>query len=93
MSQSPTAELPEAVTVHTVTAVLASLSQRLRQAAGQEASLDAGALRSFDSSAVALLLELRRDLAHEGKALRLVNLPPKLQELVALYGVSELLPA
>ena len=93
MSASATAALPEAVTVHTVTAVLASLSRQLGQAQGQEATLEAGALRSFDSSAVALLLELRRDLSQQGRQLRLVNLPGKLQELVALYGVSELLPA
>ncbi|MCU0762459.1 MAG: lipid asymmetry maintenance protein MlaB [Hydrogenophaga sp.] len=93
MSQTPTAALPEVVTVHTVTAVLASLASRLRQQGAGEATLDAAALRTFDSSAVALLLELRRDLDQQGCRLRLVNLPDKLQELVALYGVGELLPA
>ena len=93
MNPFPTAALPEVVTVHTVTAVLNSLTSRLKQDAAAEATLDAAALRSFDSSAVALLLELRRDLSQQGRQLRLVNLPAKLQELVALYGVSELLPA
>ena len=93
MNPFPTAALPEAVTVHTVTGVLNSLSSRLKQDGAAEVTLDAAALRSFDSSAVALLLELRRDLSQQGRQLRLVNLPAKLQELVALYGVGELLPA
>lgn len=93
MNPSSVAVLPEVVTVHTVTEVLSSLCGRLKQDGAAEATLDAAALRSFDSSAVALLLELRRDLSQQGRQLRLVNVPGKLQELVALYGVSELLPA
>ncbi|MGI9217607.1 MAG: STAS domain-containing protein, partial [Hydrogenophaga sp.] len=44
-----------------------------------------------DSSAVAVLLELRRELQQQGKALRLHNGPQRLRDLVALYGVQELL--
>ena len=93
MTQTVSAEMPEVVTLHTVSAVLRALSEALVRQKGAQATLDAKALRSFDSSAVAMLLELRRALAQQGGQLKLVNVPRKLQELVALYGVSELLPA
>ena len=55
--------------------------------------MDAGALRHFDSSAVAVLLELRREAQAQGRVLRVLRWPARLQALVALYGVQELLPA
>jgi phospholipid transport system transporter-binding protein len=42
---------------------------------------------------VALLLELRRDAQRAGRTLNVLNWPPRLRELVAAYGVQELLPA
>jgi ABC-type transporter Mla MlaB component len=41
---------------------------------------------------VAVLLELRRELQAAGRSFSLRHPPQRLSELVALYGVSELLP-
>jgi phospholipid transport system transporter-binding protein len=55
--------------------------------------VDASVLRDFDSAALATLLALRRHLQQQGRLLSLSRVPPRLAELVALYGVGELLPA
>ena len=52
---------------------------------------DAASLRVFDSSAVAVLLELRRLLRAEGKTLQVRHWPRRLESLMGLYGVNELL--
>ena len=44
-----------------------------------------------DASAVARLLEWRRQAARRGKTLEFVNLPPNLLALATLYGVAELI--
>jgi len=93
MSNPAVVALPDLVTLSVASGVLQSMSKALASQSGTEATLDAQGLKTFDSSAVAVLLELRRALAQSGRRLHVVNLPPKLQELVALYGVSELLPA
>ncbi len=93
MSKDAILALPEQVTLPVASGVLQTLAGALARQAGSTVTVDARALRVFDSSAVATLLELRRLLAEGGRQLKLVNIPPKLQELVALYGVSELLPA
>lgn len=85
--------LPEQLTMHVATQVLSQLSNALAQHVPQAVVLDAQALRVFDSSAVAVLLELRRQLATRGKTLQLVHTPTRLQQLVTLYGVAELLPS
>ncbi len=87
------AALPERMTLEQAVPVLAQLRGVLLQQSGPVAVLDAVALRECDSSAVAVLLELRRVLAQQGKALQLRNSPQRLRDLVTLYGVQELLPA
>lgn len=54
-------------------------------------SLDASSLREFDSSALAVLLGLRRFLSQKGCALRVEGMTPRLRELASLYGVIDLL--
>jgi phospholipid transport system transporter-binding protein len=54
---------------------------------------DATALEQFDSSALAVLMECRRESLATGKTFSVKRLPPRLRELAALYGVAELLPA
>jgi phospholipid transport system transporter-binding protein len=53
--------------------------------------VDGSDLRQFDSTALALLLELRRHLLGRGQVLQLEAIPPRLGELATLYGVDELL--
>ncbi len=87
------AALPERMTLEQAVPVLGQLRAVLLQQSGPAAVLDAAALRECDSSAVAVLLELRRVLAQQGKALQLLNSPQRLRDLVTLYGVQELLQA
>jgi phospholipid transport system transporter-binding protein len=54
---------------------------------------DASSLQKFDSSAIAVLLECRREAQIQGKSFFVCGLPARLRALAALYGVAELLPA
>jgi phospholipid transport system transporter-binding protein len=54
-------------------------------------TFDFSAITSVDSSAVALLLEWRREAARRGKGLYFVNLPANLLALADLYGVTALI--
>ena len=85
--------LPDELTHGTATACCRMLAQALRSDPGREAVADASGLRQFDSSALAVLLECRREALALGKSFSVNELPPTLRELATLYGVSELLPA
>ena len=54
-------------------------------------TIDFSGITGVDSSAVALLLEWRRQAQRLGKALVFVNLPANLLALARLYGVEELI--
>lgn len=54
-------------------------------------TIDFAGITTVDSSAVALLLEWRREAKRLGKALEFVNLPANLLALASLYGVVELI--
>jgi phospholipid transport system transporter-binding protein len=68
------------------------LAQALRSEPGKLAVADASALRRFDSSALAVLLECRREALTLGKTFAVSQMHPRLRALAALYGVGELLP-
>jgi phospholipid transport system transporter-binding protein len=53
--------------------------------------IDCAALLDFDSSALALLLDLRRAAKAENQTITILNAPTKLTQLARLYGVNELL--
>lgn len=80
--------LPAVLTIAEARATLALLQQAI--AAEPDPVLDACGLRTLDSSALAVLLECRRDALAQGKRLRLVSAPAKLNDLAALYGVDAL---
>ncbi|MBI5275248.1 MAG: STAS domain-containing protein [Burkholderiales bacterium] len=84
--------LPEKLTHEEAPACGRMLAQALRSQPGSEAVADAAALGVFDSSALAVLLDCRREALALGKAFRVSRMPARLRELAALYGVSELLP-
>jgi len=73
------------------TATLVQASELLRGLAGEATEIDAAALKDFDTSAVALLLEARRRAEVRGARLVVRNPPAKLVELARLYGVDGLL--
>jgi phospholipid transport system transporter-binding protein len=84
--------LPERLTLQEAVPVLERLGRLLKKQPGPTVSLNASALKVFDSSAVAVLLELRRTLLAQGKTLAVTDRPERLRDLVGLYGVNELLP-
>jgi phospholipid transport system transporter-binding protein len=63
----------------------------LEQAQSAQWQIDAGGLQTFDSSALALLLDLRRAAVAAGAALQVHNAPDRLTQLATLYGINELL--
>lgn len=83
--------LPERVTLTEATQVLTDLESRLPSSS--VVLLDASALQTFDSSVVAVLLALQRRLATHGQKLQVCQRSERLQALLTLYGVAELLPA
>ncbi|MBT9467370.1 MAG: STAS domain-containing protein [Hydrogenophaga sp.] len=85
------AALPAQVTLAEAGKTLMELKLALAQQSGPVVMLDAASLRVFDSSAVAVLLELRRQLRAEGKTLQVSHWPTRLEDLMGLYGVGDLL--
>lgn len=69
------------------------LVQGLRAQSELAVVVDASALEKFDSAALAVLLELRREGLAQGKVMRFRGLPQRLRDLAGVYGIAELLPA
>ena len=66
----------------------------LRSGLGQEPErivVNGASLQRFDSSALAVLLELRRECARIGKQFAVQGLPTRLRDLATLYGIDGLL--
>jgi phospholipid transport system transporter-binding protein len=82
--------LPERLTHEEAPACCRMLAQAMRADPGGEARVDAAALSVFDSSALAVLLECRREALSLGKTFRVSRMPARLGDLAALYGVAEL---
>jgi len=82
--------LPASLTHSQASACLRELRQALLVEPAA-AVLDASALTTFDSSALAVLLELQRIGARAGKEVVLQGLPKRLLALATLYGVEPLL--
>ncbi|CAN5550569.1 hypothetical protein BH10PSE16_BH10PSE16_06400 [soil metagenome] len=59
----------------------------------KEVVVDASALSQFDSSALAILLECRRQALAAGKVFSVQGAPKRLLQLAEVYGVSALIPA
>jgi phospholipid transport system transporter-binding protein len=85
--------LPSDLTRNQASACLQMLVQGLKALADAVVVVDASALQRFDSSALAVLLELRRESQAQGKSLRIRALPQRLRDLGNVYGIAELLSA
>lgn len=83
--------LPQELTQSQATACLRMLVQGLRSQSGPEVVVDATGLSRFDSSALAVLLEFRRETLAMGKHFSIRSLPTRLGDLAKLYGIDELL--
>jgi phospholipid transport system transporter-binding protein len=85
--------LPSRLTHDEAPACVYMLQQGLEGQAETATVVDASALVHFDSSALAVLLEVRRESSARGRGFAVKGLPARLRELAALYGVAGLLPA
>ena len=83
--------LPQELTHAQANACLALLRQGLQAQSAPEMVVDASALRRFDSAALAVLLEFRRQCLAKGQAFSIHGLPQRLGDLASLYGVLDLL--
>jgi phospholipid transport system transporter-binding protein len=84
-------KLPATLLHDQANACLAQWLGQLPKTLPPNVALDASALTEFDSSALAVLLGLRRELVLRGSALEVTGLSPRLRELASLYGVMDLL--
>ncbi|MEY4730013.1 MAG: hypothetical protein RL020_1171 [Pseudomonadota bacterium] len=65
----------------------------MAQIAAGDVVVDMSGVTEADSSAVSLLMELRRAAHTHSHKLSVVNLPDNVRSLAQLYGVTDLLPA
>ena len=95
MSAAPSTEalaLDGALSFDTLPEVLrASEEYAARADLPEQLTIDFAGIDAIDSSAVALLLEWRRQAQQRGKRLEFVNLPSNLVALATLYGVEDLI--
>jgi len=94
-----TVAVPSRIDVGNAVQVLESLRAATEAVGVERPALDLAPLQVFDSSALALLLQLVRDrsspqeagVAHPFGGQALLNPPRKLRALADLYGVEEIL--
>ena len=84
--------LPAELTHRQAAACLQMLLQGLRSGTETVVVADASALKVFDSSALAVLLECRRLGQAQGKEFAVKGMDARLAALSTLYGVDGLLP-
>ena len=84
--------LPATLTQIQAKECLDQLTLDVRSAAEPQVVVSGALLSSFDSSALAVLLALRRECARAGKRFAVQGLPQRLRDLAALYGIERLLP-
>jgi phospholipid transport system transporter-binding protein len=85
--------LPAELTHEHAPACARMLAQALRSETEGTVVADAGSLERFDSSALAVLLDCRREALARGKSFAVAHMPARLRELATVYGVVQLLPA
>ena len=83
-------QLPATVTLDEAAALAAALPADLSKGSGM-LSVDASALKAFDSSTLALLLQARRLAQAAGRPIEVSGLPEPLLALARLYGIDGLL--
>ncbi len=84
--------LPAILTQTQAKDCLDQLTLDVRSAAEPQVVVSGAQLNSFDSSALAVLLAVRRECARAGKRFAVQGLPQRLRDLAALYGIEQLLP-
>lgn len=82
---------PDTVTHNEASGCLDLLRSGAQSWQGNDVRIDASALNKFDSSALAVLLQIKREVQSLGKNLTILGLPKQLQELANLYGIQSVL--
>ena len=90
-ADAPMLILPAELTHEQAAACCRMLVQGMKSSPEPAVVTDASALSKFDSSALAVLLDCRREALALGKTFSVARLPPRLRELAVLYGVADLL--
>lgn len=85
--------LPSVLTQIQASDCLEKLTQDVQREVQKQVVVDAALLNSFDSSALAVLLAIRRECARAGKLFAVKGLPDRLRDLATLYGIESLLTA
>ena len=88
-------KLPAVLTHNQSSEWARSLKLAVRAAAADQTPViaDASPLTQFDSSALAVLLDCRREVLAVGRTFWVQGLPPRLRQLAGLYGIATLIPA
>ncbi len=85
-----TMQLPENAHLEHTAALAAALPAALAEGSGVF-RIDASALKAYDTSTIALLLQARRLAQAAGRGFEVTGAPRQLAQLAALYGVEDLL--
>lgn len=83
--------LPAEITNQQARAAAATLQQGMQTLDGSAVVLDASAMVKFDSSALAVLLQCRREALQAGKSFEVRGTSSRLRDLATLYGIDGLL--
>jgi phospholipid transport system transporter-binding protein len=83
-------QLPEQAHLEQAAALAAQLPAALAEGEGAF-TVDASAVKAYDTSTIALLLQARRLATAAGRGFAVTGAPAQLTQLAALYGVEELL--
>jgi phospholipid transport system transporter-binding protein len=88
-------KLPAVLTHAQASVAARHLKAALRESAADQAPVvaDASDMTQFDSSALAVLLECRREALALGRTFFVQGLPPRLRQLAGLYGIAALIPS
>jgi phospholipid transport system transporter-binding protein len=86
-------QLPATLTHTQAQQCLQALKADVQREQDSQVVVDAGLLNNFDSSALAVLLALRRECARYGKQFAVQGVSERLKNLAVLYGVDRLLPS
>jgi phospholipid transport system transporter-binding protein len=88
-------KLPAVLTHNQAGVCARSLKVTLHSAAADNEPViaDASEMTQFDSSALAVLLDCRREALALGLSFFVQGLPPRLRQLAGLYGIAALIPA
>ena len=83
--------LPTLLTHNLAATVTAAAVQTINSSGVGPTTVDASELAQFDSSALAVLLECRRQALAAGQSFSVTGAPRLLVQLANLYGVAELI--